>query len=171
MTDAAGLWCVVQTRVNQEEKAAFNLRRQGFEIYLPRYLKIRRHARKTDTVARPLFPRYLFVMLNPKLNTWASINSTFGVSSLVYSGTSPATLEAGVIDAIRSEEADNGYVDLKPLHSIKIGSKVEVIEGAFSHCLGLFEGFTDLDRVAILLDMLGRKVRVILNTASVEPVR
>jgi len=171
MTGSGGLWCVVQTRVNQEEKAALNLRRQGFEIYLPRYLKTRRHARKVDTVARPLFPRYLFVLLNPKKGAWASINSTFGVSSLVYSGARPATLEAGIIDAIRSEEADDGYVDLKPLKSIKTGSRVEVIEGAFSHCMGLFEGFTDLDRVAILLDMLGRKVRVILRHTSVEPVR
>jgi transcriptional antiterminator RfaH len=34
-------WYVVQTQVNAEPKAARNLVRQGFEIYLPRYLKRR----------------------------------------------------------------------------------------------------------------------------------
>ena len=46
MSDAR--WYVVQTQVNGEARAAQNLMRQGFEIYLPRYLKRRRHARKID---------------------------------------------------------------------------------------------------------------------------
>jgi transcriptional antiterminator RfaH len=44
------------------------------------------------------------------------------------------------------------------------GDKVRVIEGVFSACLGLFEGMTDRERVAILLDLLGRKVRVVLDS-------
>ena len=38
-------WFVVQTQANGEAKAAEHLRRQSYEIYLPRYLKRRRHAR------------------------------------------------------------------------------------------------------------------------------
>ena len=65
MSEAAGArWYVVQTQVNGEVKAAQNLLRQGFEIYLPRYLKRRRHARKVDFAAKPLFPRYLFVAID-----------------------------------------------------------------------------------------------------------
>ena len=49
MSDITGArWYVVQTQVNGEAKAAENLRRQGYETYLPRYLKRRRHARKVD---------------------------------------------------------------------------------------------------------------------------
>jgi transcriptional antiterminator RfaH len=40
----------------------------------------------------------------------------------------------------------------------------------FSACLGLFEGMTDGERIAILLDMLGRKVRVVLDADAVEAV-
>jgi transcriptional antiterminator RfaH len=43
-----------------------------------------------------------------------------------------------------------------------------VREGAFSACLGLFDGVTDRQRVSILLDLLGRKVRVVLDTDMVE---
>ena len=52
-------WYVVQTHVHAESKAAAHLLRQGYETYLPRYLKRRRHARKIDLVSKPLFPRYL----------------------------------------------------------------------------------------------------------------
>ena len=65
MSEAIGArWYVVQTQVNGEAKAAQNLLRQGYEIYLPRYLKRRRHARKMDFTAKPLFPRYMFVAID-----------------------------------------------------------------------------------------------------------
>ena len=56
-------WFVVQAQPNAEHKAVAHLNRQGFTTYLPRYLKRRRHARRMDVVAAPLFPRYLFVSI------------------------------------------------------------------------------------------------------------
>jgi transcriptional antiterminator RfaH len=38
-----------------------------------------------------------------------------------------------------------------------------VLDGAFSSRLGLFEGMVERERIAILLDLLGRKVRVVLD--------
>lgn len=66
-------WYVVQTQINAEAKAAEHLALQGFSLYLPRYLKRRSHARKVDTVARPLFPRYLFVAMDVAVQRWRSI--------------------------------------------------------------------------------------------------
>ena len=87
MSDITGArWYVVQTQVNGEAKAAENLRRQGYEAYLPRYLKRRRHARKVDFTAKPLFPRYMFVAIDMATQRWRSIQSTFGVSRLVTNG-------------------------------------------------------------------------------------
>ena len=66
-------WFVAQTHVHAETKATFHLARQGFEIYLPRYLKKRRHARRVDTVAAPLFPRYVFISVDMATQRWLSI--------------------------------------------------------------------------------------------------
>jgi transcriptional antiterminator RfaH len=55
---------VVQTHSHADAKASWHLPRQGFEIYLPKYLKKRRHARRTQIVIVPLFPRYLFVAVD-----------------------------------------------------------------------------------------------------------
>src|ERR1700736_5521886 len=103
-------WYVVQTQVNAEAKAARNLVRQGFEIYLPRYLKRRSHARKIEKVAAPLFPRYLFVQVDMETQRWRSIQSTFGVSRLVTNGSDPAPVEREVLRVLRAKEDQSGFI-------------------------------------------------------------
>jgi transcriptional antiterminator RfaH len=164
MSDMGGRrWYVVQTQVNCEAKAAENLRRQGYEAYLPRYLKRRRHARKMDFTAKPLFPRYMFVAIDVATQRWRSIQSTFGVSRLVTHGDEPAALPEGVVRALKAREDDSGFVKLDARPAFAPGDKVRVLAGAFMDNAGLFNGMADHDRVSILLDMLGRKVRVLLD--------
>jgi transcriptional antiterminator RfaH len=160
-------WYVVQTQVNGEAKAAQNLLRQGYEIYLPRYLKRRRHARKVDFTAKPLFPRYMFVAIDMATQRWRSIQSTFGVARLVSNGDDPATVPEGVLHALRAREDDNGFVRLDNKPTFAPGDKVRVLAGAFMDNAGLFNGLADHDRVSILLEMLGRKVRVLLDADMV----
>ena len=160
-------WYVVQTHIHAEKKAATHLARQGFSIYLPRYLKRRRHARRIETVEAALFPRYLFVAIDQMTQRWRAIQSTIGVTHLVRNGDEPAAVPAAVVDALRRREDERGLIalDLRPRFSP--GDKVRVVDGVFSACLGLFEGMADRERVAILLDLLGRKVRVVLDGESV----
>jgi transcriptional antiterminator RfaH len=162
-----GAWYVVQTHVNAEAKAARNLLRQGFEIYLPRYLKRRSHARKIEKVPVPLFPRYMFVWIDIATQRWRSVQSTFGVSHLVLNGSDPAPLAQQVIGCLRAREDANGYVQLEQRPKFALGAKVRVLAGVFADNLALFDGMADRDRVAVLLDLLGRKVRVTLDADMV----
>jgi transcriptional antiterminator RfaH len=167
MTDiGAGSWYIVRTHARSEAKAALNLERQGFSIYLPRYLKRRRHARRVEIVSAPLFPRYLFVAIDIASQRWRSIQSTFGVAQLVCSGDAPSAVSPLVVDELRRREDEKGFVQLAR-RGFARGEKVRVVEGVFSACLGLFEGMTDNERVTVLLDLLGRKVRVIMDLDAV----
>jgi transcriptional antiterminator RfaH len=156
-------WFVAHTQPNAEAKAAANLERQGFGVYVPRYLKRRRHARRIDIVAAPLFPRYAFVAVDLAAQRWRSIYSTVGVTRLVCNGDDPAAVPGAVIGALRSREDARGFITLDSRSGFRPGEKVRVLDGAFSSCLGLFEGMADRERIAILLDLLGRKVRVVLD--------
>jgi transcriptional antiterminator RfaH len=168
MSGAIGArWYLVQTQVNGEAKAAQNLLRQGYGIYLPRYLKRRRHARKVDFTAKPLFPRYMFVAIDIATQRWRSIQSTFGVSHLVTNGADPAIVPEGVIHALKAREDEKGFVRIDNKPTFAPGDKVRVLAGAFMDSAGLFSGLADHDRVSILLDMLGRKVRVLLDADMV----
>ena len=156
-------WHVVQVHVHAEAKAQIHLARQGFETYLPRYLRRRRHARRTDMVAAPLYPSYLFVTFNPSIHRWRSIQSTVGVARLVCNGETPAAIDGAIIDGLRSRENEQGYIQLERRPQFAAGDKVRVREGVFCDCFGLFESLSDRERVAILLELLGRKVRVVLD--------
>jgi transcriptional antiterminator RfaH len=153
--------------VHAETKAATHLLRQGYSIYLPRYVKRRRHARRVEMIAAPLFPRYLFVAIDRGTQQWRSILSTVGVTQLVRQGEEPAPVPPGVIDALRGREDERGLIKLDPRPRLAPGAKVRVVDGVFSDCCGLFEGMADRERVAILLDLLGRKVRVVLDGGSI----
>jgi transcriptional antiterminator RfaH len=70
MNAARPAWYVVHTHPHAEARAAAHRVRQGYSIHLPRYLRRRRRARRVDTVARPLFPRYLFVTIDRLAQRW-----------------------------------------------------------------------------------------------------
>ena len=102
----------MQTQPNAESKAVAHLARQGFATYLPRYLKRRRHARRVDVVAAPLFPRYLFVEIDMAVQRWRSIYSTIGVSQLVCNGDVPAPVPDQVITMLKDREDAAGFIHL-----------------------------------------------------------
>lgn len=160
-------WYVVQTQPNAERKALAHLSRQGFTAYLPRYRKTRRHARRTEIIAAPLFPRYMFVSIDMASQRWRSLRSTIGVSCLVCNGETPAAVPPGIVAALRLREGEDGLIDIGRGPQFARGDKIRVRDGAFGDCLGIFESATDSERVLILLDLLGRKVRVALHVEDV----
>ncbi|MFY9839273.1 MAG: transcriptional activator RfaH, partial [Xanthobacteraceae bacterium] len=65
---------------------------------------------------------------------------------------------------LQSREDANGFITLEQRPPFRAGEKIRVLDGAFASCLGLFEGMAERERIAILLDLLGRKVRVVLDS-------
>src|SRR5262245_60516227 len=75
-------WFLVHTQPHCERKAEMHLAAQGFRAFLPQIHKTIRHARQLRTVRAPLFPRYMFLILDLGRDRWLSVGSTVGVSSL-----------------------------------------------------------------------------------------
>ena len=76
-------------------------------------------------------------------------------------------LPEGVVSALKAREDDKGFITMNNKPAFAPGDKVRVLAGAFMDSAALFNGMADHDRVSILLDMLGRKVRVFLNAEMV----
>jgi transcriptional antiterminator RfaH len=153
-------WCAVQTHVRAEDKAAFHLRRQGYTVFLPKHLKRRKHARRIDWVPAAMFPRYLFVALDPAQGRWWSIRSTFGVSNLVSFGSQPAAVPSEVISEIKARQDEKGIVKTHEGCGFKPGDRVRIIKGTLGDIGGLFASPDDEERVTVLLNLLGREVKV-----------
>ena len=148
---------VVHTQVHQEARAEVNLRRQGFEAWLPLIRRARRHARRVDSTLAPLFPRYLFVRLDLTSQPWRSINGTFGVVRLLCNGDTPLVVPAGLVEEIMQRCDDAGII-IGPPHLLVVGEPVRVAIGRFN-LEGLFETESGQDRVILLIKLLGREVR------------
>jgi transcriptional antiterminator RfaH len=159
---------LIHSHPHAEVKASEHLRRQGFETYLPRYLKQRRHARRIEKVSAPLFPSYLFAAVDMTSQRWLAIDSTIGVKRLVRYGNHPAAVSISILETLKRREDANGFIQLGYRPKFSRGDKVCVLDGAFQDCFGLYEGMSGGDRVAILLDLLGRKVRVVLNSELIR---
>jgi transcriptional antiterminator RfaH len=155
-------WYVVYCQTRQEVRADLNLRRQGFDSWLPRLRQTRRHARRIDNVFVPLFPGYLFVNLDLDRQPWRSINGTFGVRRLLCENERPAPLAQGFIETLRETVDEAGLVAV-PSDTFKSGDNVRLIAGPFADMVGTLARLTDKDRVAVMLNVLGREVRALVS--------
>jgi transcriptional antiterminator RfaH len=160
-------WYVAETHPHAETKAVWHLRHQGFTVYLPQYAKLRRHARRTDEVRAPLFPRYLFVRIDLARAAWRAIRSTIGVARLVSHGEAPAPVPEGVVEEIRGREDGRGLVIMAS--AFRPGQKLRILSGAFADQVGLFECASDERRVVMLLELLGRRLSVRVPAEAVAP--
>lgn len=161
-------WYVVYTHAKSEKQALANLHRQGFSAYLPLHLKRRRHARRIDWVPAPLFPRYLFVEMDVKKVCWHVINSTIGVIRLFSQGHLPTPVPTGIVEDIQAHEDEKGMVVLNNAYSFKKGDMVRITAGAMYDHVGFFDCADDNKRVVILLNLLGREVKVRLPATTVS---
>src|SRR5438477_5744095 len=133
-------WYVGHTQPSSEVKASNHLRNQDFAVYLPRYLKRRRHARRIDWVPAPLFPRYLFIGMDLAVARWRAIRSTIGIAGLVCHGDRPTPVPIGIVEALQARENDDGVLTLPAAPPFDKGDRVHITEGALRGLNGLFEG-------------------------------
>jgi transcriptional antiterminator RfaH len=161
-------WYAAYTQPQTEARAAQQLRNQGFDVFLPLCRRLRRHARRSETVLRPLFPRYLFVALDSERQRWRSVNGTRGIIHLVCQGDRPAAVPAGVVEALRARADGTGAVPLDALAVFERGQPVLVTDGPFAGHTGRYEALTADQRVILLLELLGRRVEVAVPLLHVD---
>jgi transcriptional antiterminator RfaH len=157
-------WSVATTKPVREHGAAENLIRQGYEIYLPKYI-----ARiGKEFKVKILFPRYIFVKI---VDQWHSINGTFGINRLIITNENkPAVVPDEVIQELKSREDKKGLITLPQSGRFKQGENVKLAEGAFEGYIGLYDGMRDADRARVLIDLLGRKVTVEVSEKALTAV-
>ncbi len=164
-------WFVVHCYPNKESIAELNLQNQGFDTYIPRYKKLRRHARRIDTVFAPLFPRYFFVNLDPDLSNWLSINYTPGVSYLLKNSHGlPANVPDYIVEELHKNHDEKGLVNLSVLELFKPGEQVRIIDGAFVNHVAIYEQMTDDQRVQLLINLIQQPVKISIPLYAVEKV-
>ena len=156
-------WFTVQTHARAEFAAQKNLERQGYTTYLPLIRKTRKHARKIDLVAVPLFPRYIFVCLNPEVDGLSRVRYSKGVANIVSFGLKPAVISQKNLQSLWDKEDEDGFINFRKSEKFMPGDQVSIINGIFAKSSGIIEKISGNDRVLLLLDLLDQQLR--LNTS------
>ena len=106
-------WYVATTSPHKERVAEANLAKQNYRSFLPIHLETRRHARKFKTVLAPVFPSYIFVVLDVGRQRWRSVNGTLGVQRLITDGERPLAVAPGVVETLIQSSDRRGALTLQ----------------------------------------------------------
>lgn len=165
-------WFLVFTKPAGEALAQENLLRQGYRVYYPRLLRPIFHRGKWIERIVSLFPRYLFIQVDPLEQSLSPVRSTQGVASIVRFGPEATVVPNAIVsDLLRRADPLSGLHRLARVpEALKAGSPVNIIAGAFEGLNGIFEREVGEERVVVLLKLLGQCTPVRLPSQYIAPV-
>jgi transcriptional antiterminator RfaH len=156
-------WHAVLCKPRREALAEANLANQGYQVYLPRMIGLRRRAGRWQNIIEPMFPRYLFLNAGAGGRGLAPVRSTPGVSALVRSGGEPARVPAGVVQALRDAADPATGCHRFGREAFAAGERVRLAAGPLAGLEGVFEMSCGEARVIVLLDLIGKTNRLTVN--------
>ena len=160
-------WFVARVLPHQENRAQFNLHRLGFRSFVPRLRRTIRHARRLRDTLQPLFPGYVFIIIDLSKHRWRSVNGTFGIASLIMGSEQPKPVPSGVIEGLVASCESGGAVRLDD--GLEIGQKVRILSGPFAESVCRLAHLDDRGRVRVLLEIMGIEVATQIDRAKIAP--
>jgi transcriptional antiterminator RfaH len=151
-------WFLVYTKAREEERAKKNLENQGFETFLPMiaYEKI---SQPKSFCLKPMFPRYLFIIINVERDNWHLIKSTRGVSHVVLFGSKFAAVPNAVIEFIKTRVNDYSIFKQKVTRQLfQKGDKLVIKKGVMKGKEAEFLSMTGKERARILLKLMNELI-------------
>ncbi|MFP5513407.1 MAG: transcription termination/antitermination protein NusG [Alphaproteobacteria bacterium] len=174
-------WFSVVSKPGQQRVAAEQLERQGYRAFLPMCLRERNNGPgRIETVARPLFDRYVFVGIHTE-QAFRPIWSTIGVQFVVCgSGHIPVRVPAMALRRVAKRlEEGGGMIDLRPSRAAcgpmvdwEAGDALQVIEGPFRDFAATLVEWADKRReiARVMVEIFGRVTPVEMPTSGLKPV-
>jgi transcriptional antiterminator RfaH len=155
-------WLVATTKPQCDNWAAENCVAQGFIPYRPQLLRRqRRPGQPQRFTAAPLFPNYMLIAWN---ENWPRLLATFGITSVLRYGDKPSLVADHIVRQLRQREV-NGIIQLPKLSE---GQRIHIVRGPFAQHSGLYQGMASQERVKVLLDVMGRKLRAFVAADAVQ---
>lgn len=180
-------WYVVRTNIKSEEKAAANLRRAGYNVYLP-MMKIERQHKRTKkwlTKHLCLFPRYLFLE-QPEQANWFKARMCQGVESVLGICGTPVAVPGARVERMIRDQAELLFDDTREAEvrrqeigrnkrettkmRFPVGTKVRAKDGPFAEFRGLVTSVTGKGALEVMLNVFGRLTPVAFPVEQMERV-
>ena len=146
-------WYIAQIKPNSYNSAVQNLKRQGFETFLPKMEITKRQKNKFLVESVYVFPGYMFVCFDPQIINWPKINSTYGVSKVLASNKKPSEISSDLILELKNRYEINSNPTQK--EKLQKGDSIKFYTGPFTDLIAKVEGTDEKNRIWILLEGIG----------------
>ena len=161
-------WYVIRAKLRKETVVEKRIADLGLEVFLPWLRSRRRVGTRYQWVVSPLFPGYIFCRLDLFLSGKA-VRYAPGVKDFVKFGSRIAEVGEDVVKEIR-DRCPQGVAEIKP-RPYRLGEPVMIREGPFAGLEAVFEReMVGSERIAILLELLGRQTRLVLSSEMIARV-
>jgi transcriptional antiterminator RfaH len=144
-------WYAIYTKPRQEQRAAENLRNQGYNCFLPTITVDKVKNNVVIAVQQPLFGRYLFIELSASTSNWMPIRSTKGVSNMVSFANKPARVPSDLIAALQA-------APILVQHRFEAEQVLTIQSGAFAGLTAVFQRLVNApdgeSRALVLVELL-----------------
>jgi transcriptional antiterminator RfaH len=159
-------WFILQYKSNSHHLAEKNLTLQGFETFLPLHETTSRRLSRFISTSKPLFPGYMFIKFDRAESKWRKINSTYGVSRLITFNSNLKSIPTIFVDHLTKRYDLSGK--LLPIRKLKKGDQVTVLKGPFANFIATVEKYEADQRIWILMDLMGRKTKIITQSDDLK---
>jgi transcription elongation factor/antiterminator RfaH len=160
-------WYVLHSKPHKENQINAYLQSQNLETFYPT-LRVKPVNPRASKI-RPYFPGYLFVHADLEAVGLSALQWIPGATGLVSFDGQPGTVPDHVIrelqERIERIEAAGGLT----FDGLKQGDPVRITQGPFAGYEAIFDmRLSGSERVQVLLEMLGRLVKVRTNANTIE---
>jgi len=160
-------WYAVHTRSRHERKAAAELDRRGFEIFLPEYQSWSRRRDRRQRITRILFPGYLFVHTPLDPARRLAVIQASSVVAIVGAAHRPVPVPDEQVESVKLLLGAAG--DAAPRPGLARGQRVQIMQGPLQGVIGCVEQTERGRRIVVSVELLGRSVEASLETEALAP--
>lgn len=157
-------WIIVQVKRNATRLAVRNLERQGVETFVPEIEKTIKKNNKFLNKKSCVFPGYIFVGFSHENFNWIKINSTYGVSKILFFNNKPAKIPYDLIVALKKRYEAN----INPAFNagLQKGDLIKFDKGPFADLIAEVEKIEENSRIWVLFEVLGGKRKIKIEKAE-----
>ena len=161
-------WFLAQLKPNCANIADKNLRRQGFQTFMPMEEETRQRNGKFVSARRPLFPGYIFVAFDVAHGLWRTVNSTYGITRLVSFGKAPTAVPQDLISHIML--SCDALGNLMPPKFLIPGDHVTLTNGPFANFVAEVKKIAPERRAWVLIEIMGAQTRFAVKVDQLRAV-
>ena len=161
-------WYLLQTKPHAYVMACENLRRQGFDVFLPYIIKTTKKNGKFLDVKAPLFPGYLFLGTSIDPIPWKSVNGTRGITKATTLDGVYRPISSFIIKGLQDRCDEHGV--LRRLNDIVAADRVKIERGPFAEYICTVEQIKENKRAWVLIDLLQRQTRAEISLDIVSKI-